>query len=462
MGFSSSQTGVLSGPRQLSTSFLTRTLTIAKDRGRFDHFRSGAYGFVRSIVDSLLLVGSPTRLQGPLSLVASMSSTFHFRLLVLVGLLTYLGQTAYSQLLTLNVTGEVLSVDPESGMTTPLLDGLGSGSWSGLATVPGHGNVAYAVQNPRPTLLSDPQLSRLSMIDLTNGDVELFDLYGEELGSDEIFSSAIAISELAPEVAVVVGNDRGFPPRQWIWKVGLPDGRVVEPARELEGVVRIESLAYTPGSDQLWGTDADGLLVNIDYAEPAVSVIGDPVLSNFITGLAFDPATDILYAIEGSSRDRLVTLSPNTGALLSVVGPLGIKGPEGLAFLSPNIPTASPLDCDASGVVDSSDLECSNQADVTFQLLAALHLLQGDLDGLNGVGFNDFLTLSANFGQSSDIYTDGDINDDGVVGFADFLLLSANFGRAVSTEAAVPEPTCQLLVLLSILPLACLRKQRDR
>lgn len=56
--------------------------------------------------------------------------------------------------------------------------------------------------------------------------------------------------------------------------------------------------------------------------------------------------------------------------------------------------------------------------------------VQGDLDGDGAVGFADFLILSANFGQTSDVDPIfGDIDGDGTVGFTDFLILSANFGK---------------------------------
>ena len=58
--------------------------------------------------------------------------------------------------------------------------------------------------------------------------------------------------------------------------------------------------------------------------------------------------------------------------------------------------------------------------------------LLGDLDGNGLVGFADFLTLSDNFGRSTDVsYFDGDIDEDGGIDFKDFLELSANFGAKI-------------------------------
>ena len=78
---------------------------------------------------------------------------------------------------------------------------------------------------------------------------------------------------------------------------------------------------------------------------------------------------------------------------------------------------------------------------------------QGDLDGNGQVEFADFLILSGNFGSSFDPpdSSKGDIDCSGTVDFADFLELSGNFGNSVGQAAAVPEPSCGLLLGIGLL-----------
>lgn len=60
-----------------------------------------------------------------------------------------------------------------------------------------------------------------------------------------------------------------------------------------------------------------------------------------------------------------------------------------------------------------------------------------NFDGL--VNFEDFLTLSAGFGQPG-TWSEGNFNDDAIVDFTDFLILSANFQSSSTAVASVPEP----------------------
>lgn len=70
----------------------------------------------------------------------------------------------------------------------------------------------------------------------------------------------------------------------------------------------------------------------------------------------------------------------------------------------------------------------------------------GDTD-LNGqVSFADFLTLSANFGESEAGWEHGDFDCNASVGFPDFLQLSASFGSEADAVSSVPEPNCSWLV----------------
>lgn len=70
----------------------------------------------------------------------------------------------------------------------------------------------------------------------------------------------------------------------------------------------------------------------------------------------------------------------------------------------------------------------------------------GDIDGDGSVAFNDFLVLSANFGQDVVTNSLGDIDCNGTVEFADFLILSSNY--ETNELSNVPEPTANALLLL--------------
>ena len=99
--------------------------------------------------------------------------------------------------------------------------------------------------------------------------------------------------------------------------------------------------------------------------------------------------------------------------------------------------TAANLDCNEDGTISILDANCSAQLD---NLLQDLNTVPGDLDGIDGVQFPDFLALSENFGLTPAVYIDGDIDQDGTVGFGDFLILSENFGQVAAAES-VPEPS---------------------
>ena len=65
-----------------------------------------------------------------------------------------------------------------------------------------------------------------------------------------------------------------------------------------------------------------------------------------------------------------------------------------------------------------------------------------DINGDGTVGFNDFLVLSENYGDSGNVtYQDGDLDCDGTIAFTDFLSLAANFGQSLAGPVqSVPEP----------------------
>ena len=81
-----------------------------------------------------------------------------------------------------------------------------------------------------------------------------------------------------------------------------------------------------------------------------------------------------------------------------------------------------------------------------------------NLDG--SVDFEDFLTLSANFGGDGD-WSQGDFNADGSVTFPDFLILSGNFGPSAAAVQSVPEPhSYGAMLTFAGLAVGCFRRPR--
>lgn len=368
--------------------------------------------------------------------------------------------SAEGTLYTLNATGSLWSVDVETGSTSETtFDVLGPGSWNGVAASPVDGNLIYAVNNPRPAQLQDPSFSRLVRIDLNAGQSTPLPLFDNELlGSPSIVSTGIAISIQEPDVAIVVGSDTRIPPNPYLYRVDVATGDLLEPAKIMTNVRRLESLTFSRDGSTLYGANQDGELVTIVPETADVSVVGGPGLSNHLTGLAFEPDDETLFAIDGLRSDQLIRIDASTGTLIDIVGPLGIVGPEGLAFVTVE---DDPLDCTEDGAVDVLDLACSNASGTTQQLLTQLSLLEGDFDGENGVDFVDFLVLASNFGRPLGRYIDGDIDANGHVEFEDFLRLTRNFGRSsTASVAAVPEPSGLLIAALAVLASFVARTRR--
>lgn len=112
-------------------------------------------------------------------------------------------------------------------------------------------------------------------------------------------------------------------------------------------------------------------------------------------------------------------------------------------------------DCDSDGLVGIRDANCTPDHRLDA-FLTASGTVRGDLDGMGGVAFADFLKLAENFGNSPANYTDGDFDKSGSVGFLDFLRLAENFGQGADfgsggAVAAVPEPNSVLLMIAGIL-----------
>ena len=95
------------------------------------------------------------------------------------------------------------------------------------------------------------------------------------------------------------------------------------------------------------------------------------------------------------------------------------------------------------------------------EFLSLVNRSRGDAD-LNGtVEFADFLTLSGNFGNDEQVWSNGDFDADGMVAFSDFLILSGNFGQGEVATAVVPEPSTVAVSPFACLGLLGLRKRRS-
>lgn len=315
-------------------------------------------------------------------------------------------------LYTTNASGveNLFVVDIATGATSPApqVTELGFDTFNGLSSVPGDSSVLYALNNPRPAVFEDPQTSRLARIDLATGEVTLFPLFDEStLGFAEPFSHAIAISQKDKSKAIVAGVATRERRERYLWEIDLTDGSVIGPAIRIPDERGLRSLTYGLEGETLYGMDFEGNLVTADHVTGTLSTVGDPGLSDFVEGLAFHPFSGELYAVNGQFSDALLILDPNDGSVLQQVGPLGIPGPEGLAFVP----------------------------------------IPGDANGDAKVDLMDFAILKSNF-NSGESLTEGDFNLDGAVDLADFSILKDNFSG--SAAQSVPEPASLLLSVLAL------------
>ena len=242
------------------------------------------------------------------------------------------------------------------------------------------------------------------------------------------------------------------------------------------------------------GTNA-GILVGRE--DPNFSYGGNTTTANnprFSTGGALIQGTDLLSQYEGVGVDPSVD---DVTMRLQVVGnqmslwvwPAGQPTPDEplVSAAKPDVPidgvalfvddvgsgtksvaefryfdaVAIPdesFDCNSDGVVTAIDLQCVDTLEKRDVTLAVVRSLPGDLDGDGTVDFEDFLTLSNNFGQDGS-YVEGNIDLVNGIEFADFLFLSANFGRTPEVAAAsVPEPSSSLTAFLVISLLSLIRR----
>ena len=121
---------------------------------------------------------------------------------------------------------------------------------------------------------------------------------------------------------------------------------------------------------------------------------------------------------------------------------------------------------DISLLCDGIDLNgdgSSDLADLTFWVEELAGTFPGDAN-LNGeVAFNDFLTLSNNFGAQDADWSMGDFDCSRTVAFADFLTLANNFGKKGSASlSSVPEPGSRSLLSFALIMVGMAIRKKQR
>lgn len=167
--------------------------------------------------------------------------------------------------------------------------------------------------------------------------------------------------------------------------------------------------------------------VNIEIQSIAATN-SNVVLVDQFTG--FDPATQTYDQLHPNAAGEQHMASRWYTALQSVeceilLGDFSENGSVGAEDI--DLLTMAIQQSDASGEYDLNADSQTDDDDLTVLVEDILRTRRGDanLDGV--VGFDDFLALSSNFGQSAG-WSGGDFDGDGSVAFLDFLALSRNFG----------------------------------
>ena len=246
---------------------------------------------------------------------------------------------------------------------------------------------------------------------------------------------------------------------------------------------------YTgPHNDVVLVVDEDGVFIQ-NQSTQDVTINGYAVVSQ--SG-ALDPgawtsfaSTDTTFTEANAANNHITELNLSGSRVLEAtsgaipLGPIFTSGSEKDLTFMVNIAGVGPYtglveyddgviqfggdlpgDCNGDGAVNAADLACVGDIAERDIVLAAIPTLPGDLDGNGDVGFQDFLVLSANFGQDGLNYTQGNIDLVGTVAFPDFLVLSTNFNKTAAGASPVPEPSSAGVIVLGTLFASLLRKRR--
>lgn len=218
--------------------------------------------------------------------------------------------------------------------------------------------------------------------------------------------------------------------------------------------VIISDLVRTKSVDEGWSPFQDGWTFHMGLTTPAFRSADE-----IITPPGIGWAKFRVTGRAGLSSDfsRLVVLPAELEVLESVIAYEATGIIIGTTTTLPNV----NADCDGSGALDVDDLSCIETVADRDRVLAALMTLPGDLDGDGEVSFDDFLSLSTNYGDPTKLkYTDGniDLEADGP-SFGDFVTLSANYSEATGGAAAVPEPVSSAMLIMCCSLVAWIRSR---
>ena len=234
--------------------------------------------------------------------------------------------------------------------------------------------------------------------------------------------------------------------------------------REKEHIIQMWSHAHESMVEfrvEHVGGDQDGELIywTNDWEHPPLATYDDPLV--FETGdqirlvTTYDNQTDQAKRFGFLSTDEMQFLFYVSYPLTGDFQRNGVLDEVDLTELDKAIGRGTyqdNFDVDHDGSLDESDRV------FWIEKLAETRLGDVNLDRL--IGFDDFLVLSDNFGQTGG-WSDGNFDGDGVVGFTDFLALSSNFGFENSHPLQVPEPSSGTLLVLAC-TLIALQRQRHR
>ena len=253
--------------------------------------------------------------------------------------------------------------------------------------------------------------------------------------------------------------------------VGLPEGEGVQD-RSL-AIYKPRNTTDTSSIQLLADTDTQANALKIDFSVEAWDRIratngnrdgGEAAFNVSVEIDSGDGTSDISKILGGEFTELLSLGTVTTGAELPSPDGDYLDGNDPahrVAFASDilhaDIPAGSRLRFrwESTDEADASEEWIFGIDDVSITLAAA-----GDTNLDGEVKFDDFLALSANFGEEGG-WVEGDFDGDGQVDFPDFLALSANFGGATPASAAsVPEPTAASIALFGLLGLIGYRKRR--
>lgn len=266
-----------------------------------------------------------------------------------------------------------------------------------------------------------------------------FPYLGEEVAQPSLASELLAISGPTS----IPGNDAG-----WVYAVASAFSPNLDnlPFR-VDLPFELPSMKVIPEIRDKWYA-YDAFLMLEQHAEDLASLRGLALdVGNAEGNLAANEAIHQALTDEGIEHQFEVFDGGHIDKLDERIG-------VALTFLSESLLVP---DCDRDGLIAVRDIDCALAEG--SQVLASVILEEigsppGDFDEDGHVQFNDFLILSANFGEPG-LYTEGDIDFSGMVDFRDFLTLADNFGQnSAAAVMSVPEATCDVAAAVALMILS--------